>query len=349
METSRGTHIRRFLGGVVCGVLGILLFESHGTTAALAGGTSGFALGALLPSLATFWRYLRSVPSVTSLDARGACDELRSRKNFVVWSSMPLLVGCWIILPATAAISLDLVAYGHVGIVSPLWRQVVFSGQTALMAFMILNMIGTLAAVLSYAEEEYMNSGDVRNRRLSELPLSTVWRRQSRHFIVWTFCVGIYFMVTAGLLTAVWLLAGIKSGRFSAALHRWTLAIRSHSAKYVVSAFVSLATMLACAFATEPYLGGRLLPWIALGTGALCGGASLLAPIALSREHYDEAIEWLRPMLREAQIAHRRIERKMADDIEAWAPRFQRSRIGRALEPMPSLMTSRDFRETISF
>lgn len=347
MEISSNT--RRFLGGLVCGVLGILLFESHGTAAALAGGTGGFALGALLPSLATFWRYLRSVPSTMELTDDRRYDEVRSRRNLIAWSSVPLLVSCWIVLPCVAGVSLDLVAYGHVGIVSPLWRQVVFSGQTALIAFMILNTIGTLAAVLSYTEEEYKNSGDLRYRRLSELPLSTVWRHQSRHLIVWTFCVGVYFVVTAGLLTAMWLLAGIKSGRFAVVARRWTLAVRSHSAKYVVSALVSLATMLACAFATEPYLDGRLLPWIALGTGVLCGGTSLLAPIALSRERYDKAIERLRPMLHEARTAHRRIEKEMNRNVEAWFPRFQRSRIGHALEPLSSLMASGDFRETISF
>lgn len=347
MEPSKRTNIRRFLGGVVCGVLGILLFESHGTAAALAGGTGGFALGALLPSLATFWRYLRSVPRAMELNDDRLYDEVRSRRNFVAGSSALLLVGCWIVLPYVAGISLDLVN-GHNGTVSPPWQTVASCTQMAMIMFIILNLFGTLAAVFSYTEE-YMNSDDLRFRRLSELPLSTVWRRQSRHLIVWTFCVGIYFMVTAGLLTAVWLLAGFKSGRFAAALHRWTLAIRSHSAKYVVSAIVSLATMLACAFATEPYLDGALLPWIALSTGVLCGGTSLLAPIALSRERYDEAIERLRPMLHEAQIAHRRMEKEMQGRVDAWAPRFQRSRIGRALEPMPSLMTSRDFRETISF
>lgn len=350
MEPSKRTNIRRFLGGVVCGVLGILLFESHGTAAALAGGIGGFALGAFLPSLATFWRYLRSVPSTMELNDDRRYDAVRARRNFVAGSSALLLVGCWIILPIAAEISLDLISNGFVGKVSPLWQTVASYTQMALMLFVILNIFATIVAVSTYVGTDvYMPINDLCYRRLNELPISTVWRRQSRHLIVWTFCAGIDIMMTVGVLTAIWLLAGLKSGRFATALRRWTLAVRGQSAKYVVSALVSVVTMLACAFAAEPYLGGRLLPWIALGTGALCGGASLLAPIALSRERYDEAIERLRPMLHEARTAHGKIEDEMHLVIDAWVPRFQQSRLGRALEPLPSLMACGNFRETISF
>lgn len=348
METSSNT--RRFLGGVVCGVLGILLFESHGTAAALAGGIGGFALGALLPSLATFWRYLRSVPRAMSLDDDRLYDEVRSRRNFVAGSSALLLVGCWIILPIAAGISLDLISNGHVGKVSPLWQTVASYTQMALMIFIILNIFATIAAVCTYVGTDvYMPINDLCYRRLNELPLSTVWRRQSRHLIVWTFCGGICIVMALGVFTAVSLLAGLKSGRFAVAMRRWTLAVRSHSAKYIVSALVSVVTMLACAFIAEPYLDGALLPWIALGTGILCGGASLLAPIALSKERYDDALERLRPMLREARTAHGYIQDEMDLVVEAWVPRFQQSRLGRALEPLPSLVTSDSLRDTISF
>lgn len=291
MEPSKRTNIRRFLGGVVCGVLGILLFESHGTAAALAGGIGGFALGALLPSMAQFWRYSRSVPD-QSLDQAAFDAEVKLRHTRMGQSAIALVATCFIGMPALGVSFLLAMLDGFAGATSDLTVWIVGIGLCALLALACVTVVGVLITVgvlFEYAPDTDEHKR-IRYERLAEQPLSTVWARQTRHLCYWTPLLGT-MLIGAMLLwaifsTTIW----FKSGGPWAAMQRWTLALRRASAKYAVSAAVSVTTMLACAFAAKPYLDGALLPWIALGTGALCGGASLLVPITLSQERSDAAI-----------------------------------------------------------
>lgn len=289
MEISSNT--RRFLGGLVCGVLGILLFESHGTVAALAGGTGGFALGALRPSLAQFWRYLRSVPD-QSLDPAAFDAEVELRHTRMGRSAIALVATCFIGMPVLGASFLLAMLVGYAGAISDLTAWIAGIGLCALFALALGTIAGVLITVgilFEYAPDTDENKR-IRFERLAEQPLSTVWARQTRRLLWWTPLLGT-MLISALLLWAIFgATIWFKSGGPWPAMQRWTLALRHASAKYAVSAAVSVTTMLACAFATEPYLDGALLPWIALGTGVLCGGTSLLVPITLSQERYVAAM-----------------------------------------------------------
>ncbi len=346
METSSNT--RRFLGGLFCGVLGILLFESHGTAAAVTGGVGGFVLGAFLPSLVTFWRYMRSVPEA-SMGHVQVMEEVHYRVSLVGLLCASLLLVVWVVLPCVACGSLELVTSGHAGVVSPLWRQVTRYSEIALAVFVIINTLAMFVAMITYGDRYFMEDTDLRVKRLTELPLSTVWRRQSRHMIGWVFAMNIYIMVTVGVVALLSLTTGFQSGYYGMVLRRAMLAVRSQTAKYTVSATASVVTMLACAFIAEPYLDSRLLPWIAFGSGLLCGGMALLAPLALSKESYREAVKRLRPALKNARAKHYADERGLEALLAERVLRLQESRIGRAMRPLPSLWTCTHFNETISF
>lgn len=329
METSRGTHIRRFLGGVVCGVLGILLFESHGTTAALAGGTGGFALGALLPSLAQFWRYLRSVPD-QALEPSKFDAEVKLRHTRMGQSAIALVATCFIGMPVLGVSFLLAMLDGFAGAISVTAVWIVAIGLCALLALACATIMGVLVAagiLFEYAPDTDEHKR-VRYERLAEQPLSTVWARQTRHLLFWTPLVGAMWisalLLWASFSTAVW----FKAGSPWAAIQRWTLALRHASIKYAVSAVVSVSTMLACAFAAEPYLDGALLPWIALGTGVICGGVSLLVPITLSQERYEEARQRL--SVSRGQVLEQRGElySRLHVAYEATVDRFVRSLTG---------------------
>ena len=147
-----------------------------------------------------------------------------------------LLLVVWVVLPCVACGSLELVTSGHAGVVSPLWRQVTRYSEIALAVFVIINTLAMFVAMITYGDRYFMEDTDLRVKRLTELPLSTVWRRQSRHMIGWVFAMNIYIMVTVGVVALLSLTTGFQSGYYGMVLRRAMLAVRSQTAKYTVSA-----------------------------------------------------------------------------------------------------------------
>lgn len=302
MEPSQRAHVRRFLGGVVCGVLGILFFESRGPWHAVAGGIGGFALGALLPSLESIWRYLRSVPD-PALDTVTFEREVMRRNRAVGMFGIGLIATMLVSAPFTASCLIADYLDDRADTIGPATHWLWFVLTTGLGALSLIMVLSTAIAISAFNSASRL-AREHRFDRISTIPLVTFGARQTRHMFAWTIFCG---CAIASLVPLYSVLIGIRA-RFAVPmlavnLRQLILEMRRACAPYIVSVAAAVATMLAIAFSAGPYIHGRWFPWIALGAGVACGGMAWLAPVSISHRRYVAQREYLQRLRDSARAA----------------------------------------------